>query len=147
MYGLTLEHVSRLISHVVENCYDPAIEVFVGERAQIGLRKMLQESSKKKADSDPSQCLRELTRKCSTEFPAFATQILGPDAWNFLESNMPPATSHGTLPLEHLQLHEHGACEFVQNEESTKRRAKGLRGEVTPEAWFQTWTRQAYLLA
>ena len=146
LHGLTLEHVSRLISHLIQSSYDPSIEAFVGERARIGLMKMLAEDSKKEADSDPGKCLRALAHKCKTEFPTFATQILGRDAWHFLEHNMPPASAHKPLDLEHVQLHEHGACEFVKNEDSHKRRPKGLRGEVTPQDCFQTWTRQAYLL-
>ena len=138
--------MARLVSLLVSHSYEPAISVFVGERAQMGLRKMLAEGSRTQADSCPGQCLSALARRCANDFPAFAVRIVGQAGWDFLERNMPPAAPHVPLTLDHIQLHEHGACEFIKNEESHNRQAKGLRGEPTPQDSFQLWTRQAYLL-
>lgn len=81
-------------------------------------------------------------RKVRREFPTFAVRDAGEDAWPFLRASMPPASTTARLTLAHLQLHEHGACEFVKNDDSESRLSKGSRGQATPDAEFRLWTHQ-----
>lgn len=144
LHGLTLEQVARLVAHVVPQVYDPAIASFVGERAVMGLQKLVLKQCRSQVDRSPGPCHAALAEKCAVEFPAFAVGVLGEDAWAFLRASMPPASAMARLTLAHLQLHEHGACEFVKNEDSELRLSKGLRGQPTPDDEFRLWTFQAY---
>lgn len=87
-------------------------------------------------------CLSALAEKCAAEFPTFAVRDAGEDVWPFLRASMPPASTTARLTLAHLQLHEHGACEFVKNDDSESRLSKGSRGQATPDAEFPLWTHQ-----
>ena len=121
LHGLTREHVARLLGQLDRRLYDAAVSDFVGERAQMGLERLIGKSGQ-----NPQVLLANLAHTAAVKFPSFIKRKLGPAAAQFLEKNMPPAASDKLLTLDHLQLHEHGACEFIKNEDSSKRHSKGL---------------------
>lgn len=140
LYGLCQEHVARLVGVLIPGAFDCSRSDYVGERARIGLNKLL----KPEVRPQTLQCrsysnhLRSLADTVQRELPRHAAKRTTPAAWRFLETHLPP----GIPSFLHLQLHEHNCCEFVKNEDFADRTGKGGRGE--PTAAFPDWTRSAY---
>ena len=138
--GLCREHVARLVGLIDPRLYDCSQSTFVGERARVGLRKMLRrEFCPRDLSADASAAyLQALASKVQSDLPRHAVQRLGRPAWNFVADHLPP----GIAGVSHLQLHEHNCCEFVKNSEPEDRAAKGDRGRPTPQ--YAEWTQAAY---
>eukprot|EP00435_Cladocopium_sp_Y103_P017514 s3817_g4.t1 len=140
LYGLCQEHVARLVGILEPRAYDCSISAFVGERACIGIRKLLRGAARPqtlRADLY-SPYLQALGARIAADLPIHAAKRVGRDAWSYLEAKLLP----GILSVSHLQLHEHNCCEFVKNDEPEARVAKGNRGNPTPQ--YAEWTRAAY---
>lgn len=140
LYGLCREHVARLVGVLIPGAYDCSISTFVGERARMGLRRLLKQQHRPTSLTGDVYCayLQALGWKMRQAFRAHTVRRVGEDAWTFLANHLPP----GIECVSHLQLNEHNSCEFVKNDEPEARAAKGIRTDAT--AQFPEWTRAAY---
>lgn len=140
LYGLCREHVARLVGVLIPNAYDSSISTFVGERARMGLQRLLKQQYRPKSLTGDiyGAYLQALGWKMRQTLREHTINRVGEDAWSFLANHLPP----GIDCVSHLQLNEHNSCEFVKNDDPEARAAKGIRTNAT--AQFPEWTRAAY---
>lgn len=140
LHGLCREHVARLVGVVWPGAYDPSVSLFVGERARLGIGKLLMPPFVPADLTSPlcSEYLQALSGRVSRDFMEHAARRCGQDAMDFVgRHTLPTITS-----VDHYQLHEHTCCEYVKNYEPDNRKSKGVRGQPTPQ--FTEWSRAAF---